>query len=312
MSDFGDKLAEAFKKKKEQTEVVKKDINSYIWKGPKNKDKEQREYKMIDASPEQLKEWYQHCLSMLFSEDSVNPGRYVLLDIVKTQIDKCTAELFLRWLENTYKHDDTRKIYPRNLFYEDIRSTLDKNNPKLTRQQQKELLITNISSGVPEEFSRANVCDLLDGCVDKGGIFNRKHLTLKFILDLGLELTPQEMKELLSNRESNESVLDIIKERLNLKPHMYLHRSPTGLTYSEFRAMVNLRNNKYRSLTTEQLVTLKDKVLLRFIDKIYQQIDQWETIIKELEEVANAKYDISLINGEDRKAEISNQKVDTK
>lgn len=300
MGDLGDKLAIAIKRKQQIEQEAKNDINTFVWKGPKEEhsgERVQSVTKMVDATPEQLKDWYNHCISMLFSKDSKNPGRYTLKDIVNSQIGKCTAELCLRWFENVYLPDDTRKKYPRNLFYEDLMTPLNEATPKLTREQLKHMPITDITKGMPEEFTRVSIQDILDGCTDNLGLFDRKHLTLKFILELGIELTPQEMNELTVKDDKGVVInrFEIIRERLNLKPYISLHRSSTGLTYNEFRAMINLRTKKYSDLTTTQLVVLKNKVLLRFLQKIDYQINQWEKRINQLQRVAVELHHFSLL-----------------
>ena len=85
MGVLGDKLASAL-------EAKTNDINSFIWKGPKKENRTQDEIKLVDATPDQLKEFYEHCKSMLYSTDKVNPGRYTLKDIVRDQINKCNTE----------------------------------------------------------------------------------------------------------------------------------------------------------------------------------------------------------------------------
>ena len=53
MTVLGDKLQAAMSKKAS-------DITTYVWKGPKVNG-EQQEILMIDASFDQLKQWYRHC-----------------------------------------------------------------------------------------------------------------------------------------------------------------------------------------------------------------------------------------------------------
>jgi hypothetical protein len=62
-----------------------------------------------------------------------------------------------------------------------------------------------------------------------------------------------------------------------------------GLTYTELRAMLTLKSKKYSDLTTDQLLTLRNKVLYRFSDEIDYHISQWEERIEQLEKVANLK-----------------------
>ena len=60
MSDFGDKLALALKQKEEEKLKVKNDMNNWVWKGPKKEVagiRCQSTTKLVDATPEQLKDW---------------------------------------------------------------------------------------------------------------------------------------------------------------------------------------------------------------------------------------------------------------
>ena len=96
------------------------DVKSFVWKLARNKQTgEQEEIKLVDATEEQLNRFYTHCMSMLYSEDKLNPGRYVLLDIIKEQREKCNVELFLRDLE-TGRLTADGKPYPRYLYCQDL------------------------------------------------------------------------------------------------------------------------------------------------------------------------------------------------
>jgi hypothetical protein len=53
--------------------------------------------------------------------------------------------------------------------------------------------------------------------------------------------------------------------------------------------MLTLKSKKYSDLTTDQLLTLRNKVLYRFSDEIDYHISQWEERIEQLEKVANMK-----------------------
>ena len=68
-------------------------IESFIWKTEKTKELDgtilQNEVKLIDCSKEQLNKFYTHCEIMLTNTDKDNPGRKVLLNIVKDQRIRC-------------------------------------------------------------------------------------------------------------------------------------------------------------------------------------------------------------------------------
>lgn len=270
------------------------EIKNFVWKGPREeKERTQSSIRMIDASPEQLKDWYKHCQSMLYSEDKRNPGRFVLREIVSEQRSKCNTELYLRWLENKYLTDtpEVRQCYPRYLYVQDINDFLRHNPDVVKKEDYKTTSIRAITNGVPYEFRDVTVENVIDGCLDRLGIFSREHISLRFITKLGVWFTDKEMNELTEKDKDGKTRnrIDVIKERHNLKSEVILKPNSKGLKYSELRAMLNLRTKKYSELTNEQLVVLRNKVLFRFEEEIDYHISQWEEIIRQLELVANSK-----------------------
>ena len=86
-----EKLAAAIAKKNN-------DINTFVWKGRKvevNGQLVQEEKRLVDCSDKELRTFYNHCESMLYNDSKEHPGRYVLLDIIKDQRERCNTELFL-------------------------------------------------------------------------------------------------------------------------------------------------------------------------------------------------------------------------
>ena len=108
---------------------------------------------------------------------------------------------------------------------------------------------------------------------------------------MGVYLTPAEMKEFdEKDKDGNtRSKLEVIKERLNIKPTVRLTVKPTGLNFSELRAMVNLKPKKYSDLTTNQLIVLRNKVLFRLEDEVQFHIEQWQERMRQIELVANER-----------------------
>ena len=276
-------------------DVKNNDSKSFVWKGPKKEvsgHRVQEEVRLIDATPEQLKNFYEHCYSMLYSKDKINPGRFTLKDIVNDQISKCNTELFLRYMENKYLPETTRAKYPRYLLFKDIKSSLDKNIEALPKEQWKTTSICGVLSGVPEEFRDVYIENVLDGCLDRLGIFDKKHLSLNFLTKLGVWFTASELKDLTIKDEEtgkNKDRLEVIKERLRLSSNVVIRVNNKGLSYTELRAMLTLRSKKYSDLTTDQLLTLRNKVLFRFEDEIDYHISQWEERIRQLKIVAAEK-----------------------
>lgn len=284
MTMLKDKLTEAINAKNN-------DIKSFVWKKARKADGTQEEIRLVDATPAELNQFYNHCHSMLYSEDKVNPGRYVLLDIIKEQREKCNVEIYLRKLKDGSILADG-KGYPRHLYCQDVLSCLSKNRSVFPQDKLKELSISLVTGGLPREFERLSIASVIDGCLDQLGIMDNKHITFSFILNLGVFLTPEEMKEFSEkDKDGNpRSKLEVIKERLNIKPSVRLTVKPTGLNYSELRAMLNLnRPKKYSELTTDQLVTLRNKVLFRLEQEVNFHIEQWEERIRQIELVAQSK-----------------------
>ena len=283
MTVMKDKLMEAI-------EAKNNDIKSFVWKFPRKQDGTQDEIHLINASPEQLNQFYKHCYSMLNSTDKLNPGRYVLLNIIKEQRVKCNVELYLRKLESGEICAD-KKPYPRHLYLQDIRSFMDNHKKDFPTDKLDSISIASCTNGLPREFERISINDVLDGCLDGLGFLDNKHITFSFILNMGVYLTPSEMKEFdEKDKDGNtRSKLEVIKERLNIKSSVRLTVKPTGLNFSELRAMVNLKPKKYSELTTDQLLVLRNKVLFRLENEVMFHIDQWEERIRQLKLVADSK-----------------------
>ena len=289
MGVLGEKLTQAINEHENNVE-------NFIWKGPKkevNGVRVQEEVRLMDATPEQLNKFYAHCMSMLYSNDKKNPGRTILLDMIKRQRQKCNAELYLRWLENKYQTNipDVRKPYPRFLYNSDIREALEANNDSIPDEEYANTPITVLTDGVPMEFRDVTIHDVLLGAVGVLGLFDRSHISLSFITKMGVWLTDKEMNELLERDKDGKARnrIDVIKERFNLRKDIKLYPNENGLSYTELRAMLNLKTKKYSDLTTDQLLVLRDKVLFRFEDEVRFHISQWEDIINKIERVAEIK-----------------------
>ena len=265
----------------------KADIKSFVWKGEKkevNGVLTQEEIRLIDADENQLKKFYNHCMSMLYNEDKQNPGRYLLLNIIKDQIERCNCELFLRWLEQ-------EKGKPRFTFLSDIRTILDNNKDSIP--DTKSVPISAIVGGCPDEFKDIPISLVIEDCIDRLGYFNKQHITLSFIVKQGLWFTQQELKDLTERNEDGtiKDRIEVVKERLGLKlkPNVNLYITPKGLTFGQLKAMLLLRSKKYSELTTDQLKTLRNVILFALSDEVRFHINQWESRITQLKEVAEFK-----------------------
>ena len=206
------------------------DVKNFIWKGEKkeiNGVMTQEEIRLIDADEKQLNKFYNHCMSMLYNQDKQNPGRYLLLDIIKDQIARCNCELFLRWLEQ-------EKGKPRFTFLSDVRTILDNNKENIP--DTTNIPISTIVGGCPDEFKEIPISLIIDGCIDRLGYFNKQHITLSFILKQGLWFTQQELKDLTEKNEdgTTKDRVEVVKERLGLiKPGINPYITPKGLNFAQ-------------------------------------------------------------------------------
>lgn len=272
-----EKLAAAIAKKNN-------DINTFVWKGRKvevNGQLVQEEKRLIDCSEEELRTFYNHCESMLYNDSKEYPGRYVLLDIIKDQRERCNAELFLRWLEQ-------EEGVPRFTFLASLRVFLDNNKEIDTK---KVFISEALVGDCPAGFAKLPIDIVLEGCLDKLGKFNKQHITLTFILKQGLWFTQQESKDLTEKTANGEfrEKAEVALERLGLKPTVSLYMTPKGLSFTQLRAMVNLKSKKYSELTTPQLETLRNRILFSLEDEVKFHISQWETRKNQIKMVCDAK-----------------------
>lgn len=278
MTVLGDKLREALNDKAN-------DVNSYVWKGPKVNGV-QEEIKLVDADYDQLKRFYNHCEQMLYNSDTKNPGRVTLLDIVSDQIQRCRAELLIRWLRAEKQYTNTRCL-------EDLRITIKNNKEILTNETIKVYPIGNILNGIPVEFREVPVSLVMDACLDSLGLFDNSHLTLNFIVKMGLWFTQQEMQKDLYRKDpvTGKAVnrLLVVSKELRLNPSISLKICDTGLSYAEFRSMCRLKRDKYANLTSDQLRLLSSKVLYRFQNQCESQAKQWKDKMEEIKKVAELK-----------------------
>lgn len=278
MTVLGDKLREALNDKAN-------DVNSYVWKGPKVNGV-QEEIKLVDADYDQLKRFYNHCEQMLYNSDTKNPGRLTLLGIVSDQIQRCRAELLIRWLRAEKQYTNTRCL-------EDLRITIKNNKEILTNETIKVYPIGNILNGIPVEFREVPVSLVMDACLDSLGLFDNSHLTLNFIVKMGLWFTQQEMQKDLYRKDpvTGKAVnrLLVVSKELRLNPSISLKICDTGLSYAEFRSMCRLKRDKYANLTSDQLRLLSSKVLYRFQNQCESQAKQWKDKMEEIKKVAELK-----------------------
>lgn len=262
------------------------DVNSFVWKGNKKLDENgkfvQSEKRLVDMDNKELISCYNHCKTMLFNRDSKNPGRYVVLEIISDQKDRCGVELFLRYVE---QENNITRFSLMNM----ISSFLTNN--KETFKNVKPIL-SHAFSNIPNEYEQLSLNLIMDGCLDRLGAMNKKHVTRTFILKQGIWLTPSEAKDLVEYDGEGKPIdrLTIIKDRLEIRDVETLYINSTGLNYSQMRAMLNLKpNKKYADLTTIQLETLRYRILFNLEETVKKHISDWELRMEQIELVANSK-----------------------
>lgn len=274
----------------EAIEAKKNDVNSYVWKF--SKDSGIPDLKLVDATEEELKKFYKHCMSMLYSEDRVNPGRYVLLDMVKNYRNKCTAELFVRQLEDGAFEN---KPYPRQLYYQDLTDALNANKEQLPKSEYKNVPISAITQGLPREYERLNIQMVLDACMDKLNVLSFKHISYSFLVGLGVYLTPEELKMFNEEYGKKFNKKEVIREKLNINKNTNIRITPSGLSFYELKTMLEMKSiskinpKKYSMMTTPELLILRNKVLFRLEQEIINQAELWERKVEEITKVANLK-----------------------
>lgn len=268
-----ERLLEAFERKEN-------DVNSFVWKGKKSKSG-QSEVKMMDCTPEELRSFYKHCESMLNSTDRKNPGRNVVYNQIQNQKDRCTTELFLRWL-------NSERNISKYAFLNSIREFLE-NNPQIDQKEDK---MSKVISGCPQEFMELPISLVLDGCLDCLGVFNKHHITLSFILEQGVWLSSEESKQMKKEgyTDSAKYIVDQINTKTSNKNISTVKvTSRGGIILKEVFSMIALKNKKYSDMDTFQIETLRNKMLSRLEKKVKNQAEQWKKRMIQIEKVLEAK-----------------------
>lgn len=274
-------------------DAKKPDYSKFVWKGPKVRvgdHYEQEVIKLVDATPGQLIKFKNHCEKMLHNEDPRNPGRYNVLELVKEQINKCNIELLIRYFKNVYLSSTRTPIERYNLML--MLRALMHNNPQIedwgeVKMHSLSVLASEIPGGLPDEFSNVSVLELLDGCTDSLGAFNKSHITMSFIVNMGIWFTKSEELEFKEKFSSNMERLKAAKDRLRIPDKIKVKFNDKGLSFHEMRAILTLpKQQKYSDMTTEQLLTLRNKILLRYLREVDSHIYSWKKLIREIDLVA--------------------------
>lgn len=266
-TEFGEKLQNAMDS-----------IESLTWK-----DKNGNDVKLMTAPEEDIRKWYKHCYEMLYNAYPWSPGKYVVRENIHKTWDACNTELFVRYL----LHDCDTDIKTKKDILDYINSQRSSHDRDILNES-----ISVLFNGLEPIFEKVTVSRLMDACFDKLDVLNKKMITDKFILAQGIWLTDDEKVE-LTETDNNGRIrnrMEVIKERLCLNPDIQLRVSPTGLSFSEFRSLVQLTSlPKITSLSTIALKTLRDKILLLLDNDLNYHINKWNTLMSNIQRVADAR-----------------------
>lgn len=270
MSDLADKLTAAITNKAN-------DINSWSWIN-----KSGNSIRFLDMSQEELQRCYNHTTDMLYRKTNYKFGKLEVRKNIKKMYDACNSELLHRYIQ----HELTVDVFKTN---KDILDFI--NRFKEVNGVKNEDKITIMFSGLPKEFETLTIGDLLKACLDICEPINRRLISNKFIMSLGIWLTEEEKKD-LTEFDSNGKLrpwLQVMKERLFVDGG-YFRVSPTGLSYSELRALLNLEQRaKVSGIPSNTLRLIRDKILLLLDNDLEYHIKKWNIIKGQIEKVAEYK-----------------------
>ena len=267
VTEFGNLMADAIAK-------ANNNVNSLVWV-----DKKGNEVPMMQMSAKQLQRIYNHAQDMLYNKSYKTLGKYEVKKNIQSTNTKCNAELFLRYI--LYDLD--------NFPLKTNRDVLEYLNTQRIQGAADQTNISDIFGKVPREFVNLTLIDLIKACL-KVESFNKKLISDKFILAQGIWLTNSEMQNLTEYDEqgNKRKYLEVMKERLFVKGNLKV--VPNGLSYADFRALINLENYpKISDLPTSTLKLLRDRILLLLDNDINWHIQKWLKLKESIERVATER-----------------------
>ena len=271
MSDLGDKLTQALDNKDN-------DMNRWVWKNSNGTD-----IKMMDMTYDQIQRAYWHVQDMLFNKDPYHPGVQRKQDQVRKMWDCANTELLLRYILHECRIDSLKT----NKDLLDYISAHKRANGLKSSDS-----VNTIFNGLPEIYNSVTIDALLSACLDTLDAFNKRLISDKFILSLGIWLTEEEKKDLTEYDSEGRyrSKKDVTKERLFLNNNVELRFNSQGLSYAEFRSLVRIEGRpKFSTLPTDTIKLLRDKILLLLDQDFEYHINKWTILKEKLQSVAMEK-----------------------
>lgn len=278
-------------------------INTAIWREkPVNGEIVERKLSVYDN--EHLNSFYNLCYSMLYSNDKHNPGKVVMLADINKQIESCNVTLFIRWIKSKLGKSE----YTLNKMFEDFVNKHINEHPNIKSYQMKDLM-----GNCPDEFSSITISQVMNGCVEALGAFNKRKITKSFLYRIGVYISDEDNKSLVPTKEERSvianyynlknipykvskrglpivSKCDVMKLRLGVKLNEDLRFNMKGLSFSEFKAAISLNNcERYTNMTQEQLLVLRNRLLPMIKATLTKQIESWKKRMRNIEVVAQSK-----------------------
>ena len=228
-----------------------------------------------------LQNAYNHTLDMLYRKTNYKFGKLEVRKNIQKIYTSCNAELLHRYIQ----HELTIDIFKTNRDVLDFINNFKEQN-KVTNNDNITLMFNNL----PKEYENLTIGDLLRACLDALDPINRKLISNEFIMSLGIWLTEDEKRDLTDFENGKlRPWIQVMKERLFIDSG-YFRVTPTGLSYTELRALLNLEPNaRVSGVPSATLRLLRDKILLLLDNDLEYHIKKWTELQEKIETVASYK-----------------------